>query len=138
MGWRVRYAPVLALVGVTAVAALAGCGDNSSKPEYCSKTDDLKQAVEDLKGDVTSANFSNVQSDLSTVQGDANGVVSAAKQDFPAQTTALEASVSSLSGAVKDVPDSPSPQELLQLAPYVSAAASAVQAFSNDTQSECD
>lgn len=127
----------VALIAVIAAAGLAGCG-SSDKPEYCSKTDDLKGAVDDLNGDVTSANFSNVPSDLATVQSDAYEVVGAAKQDFPAQTTALEASVSSLSGAVKDVPDSPSSQELLQLAPYVSSAASAVKAFSDETQSECD
>ena len=137
MGWRAHRTPVFALTALVAALALAGCGSDD-KPEYCSKTDDLKGAVEDLKGDVTSANLGDVQSGLSTVESDAKEVVSAAKEDFPAQTTALEASVTSLRTAIDDVPDSPSPQELLQLAPFVSSAASAVEAFANDTQSECD
>ena len=137
MGSRVHRAPVLALIALVAALAVAGCG-SSDKPEYCSKTDDLKGAVDDLKGDVTSANLGDVQSGLASVESDAKEVVSAAKQDFPAQTTALEASVTSLSTQIQDLPDSPSPQELLQLAPFVGSAAAAVQAFANDTQSECD
>jgi outer membrane murein-binding lipoprotein Lpp len=137
MAWRDRFAPVFVLIAIVAAVAIAGCG-SSDKPEYCSKTDDLKGAVDKLKSDVTSANIENIKSDASTVQSDASAVVSAAKQDFPTQTTSLEASVSSLSSAVKDLPDSPSAQEVLKLAPYVASAASAVQAFADETQSECD
>ena len=137
MGWRADSKPIFALTALVAALALVGCGSDD-KPEYCSKTDDLKGAVEDLKDDATSANIDNIKSDLATIETDAREVVSAAKQDFPTQTTAVEAAVSGLSTAVQDLPPSPSPQELLQLTAFVSSAANAVKAFADETQSECD
>lgn len=133
---RIGLASVFALAAVAAVVVAAGCG-SSSKPSYCSATSDLKSSVDQLSSDVTSANFSSVESDATTVKTDANTVVNDAKQDFPSETSALQSSITSLSDAVDALPASPTPQQILQLVPNVSAAVTAVQSFSSATDSEC-
>ena len=127
----------LALAAAIAAFALSACG-GSSKPDYCSKTTDLKDSVGTLKSDVTSANFGAVKGDVTTIQSDANDVVSSAKQDFPSQTTAVESAVGALKSSVDLLPANPSPQQLLALAPDVTTAVSAVQNLTDATSSACD
>ena len=137
---KVRLQVVLTLAVALAAAALvaAGCG-SSSKPAYCSNVSDLQQSVTDLKSlQLNSAVVSTLQTDLQKVQSNANAVVSSAKQDFPSQTSALESSVSSLSATVKQLPPSPTPQQLLSLVPQVDSVVTAAQGFSSATKSACD
>ena len=137
---KVRLHVVLTLAVALAAAALvaAGCG-GSNKPAYCSNVSDLQQSVSDLKSvQPNSAIVSTLQTDLQKVQSNANAVVSSAKQDFPNQTSALESSVSSLSTSIKQLPPSPTPQQLFALAPQINSVVTAAQGFSSATSSACD
>ena len=137
---KVRLHVVLTLAVALAAAALvaAGCG-GSDKPAYCSNVSDLQQSVSDLKSvQPNSAVVSTLQTDLQKVQSNANAVVSSAKQDFPNQTSALESSVSSLSTSIKQLPPSPTPQQLFALTPQINSVVTAAQGFSSATSSACD
>ena len=111
----------------------------SSKPEYCSNVSDLQQSVTDLKDvQLQSGALPTLQTDLQTVQTNANAVVSSAKADFPSQTGALESSVSSLSKTIDKLPPSPTPQQLLALAPKIDSTVTAAQDLPSATNSACD
>jgi hypothetical protein len=126
-------------VALAATALLAaGCG-SSDKPDYCSNVSDLQQSVDNLKSvPPESGALSNLQTDLQKVQTDTNAVVSSAKQDFPSQTSALQSSVSSLSTAIKQLPASPTAQELAALVPDISSTVTAAKNLSSATKSACD
>jgi hypothetical protein len=137
---KVRLHVVLTLAVALAAAVLvaAGCG-GSDKPAYCSNVSDLQQSVSDLKSvQPNSAVVSTLQTDLQKVQSNANAVVSSAKQDFPNQTSALESFVSSLSTSIKQLPPSPTPQQLFALTPQINSVVTAAQGFSSATSSACD
>jgi hypothetical protein len=130
-----RFIPV-ALAAAALIAA--GCG-SSSKPAYCSNLTDLQNSVNSLKDvQLGSDTISILKTDLQKVQTNANAVVSSAKQDFPSQTSALESSVSALSNSIKALPTSPTPQQLLALAPQISSAVSAADNLKKATSSACD
>jgi len=130
-----RVASVVVLLSLSVLLA-TGCG--SSKPEFCSKTDDLQAAVNTLKSDVTSGNVSAIQSDAQTVTTDLDAVASSAESDFPSETNAVQSSVSTLTSAVRRLPSSPSASELVRLAGDVSAVTTAVNNFKSATSSACD
>jgi len=125
-------------VAIAGALGAAGCGGNS-KPGYCSDVSDLKESVDALKTvQLQSGALSTVQTDLQKVETNANAVVSSAKQDFPSQTSALQASVTSLSNTVNALPPSPTAQQLLPLASQIGSVATAAQNLSNATSSACD
>jgi hypothetical protein len=129
---------ILAVAAATATLVAAGCG-GSSKPAYCSDVSALQSSVDDLKSvQLQSGALTTLQTDLQTVQTNANAVVSSAKQDFPSQTSALQSSVSSLSKTIKGLPSSPTPQQLLPLAPEIKSVVTAAQDLSSATSSACD
>jgi phage-related protein len=64
--------------------------------------------------------------------------VSSAKQDFPSQTSALKSSVSSLSTAVKQLPASPTAQQLVPLVLMVRSVVTAAKGLGSATSSACD
>jgi hypothetical protein len=133
---RMVLIPVVALA-VAALAA-AGCG-SSSKPAYCSNVTDLENSVNSLKSvSLGSDTVSTLKTDLQKVQTNANAVVSSAKQDFPSQTSALQSSVSALLNSINALPPSPTPQQLLPLAPQVASAVSAADGLKSATSSACD
>jgi hypothetical protein len=132
---RSGTAPAVILIALGVLVA-AGCG--SSKPEFCSKTDDLQDALTTLKSNVTSGNFSEVQSDAQTVKADVNAVASSAKSDFPSETSAVQSSVTTLSAAIQGLPPSPSPDDLVRLASDITAVALDVDNFKTATSSKCD
>jgi hypothetical protein len=137
-----RHASRMVLIGVMALAvavlAAAGCG-SSSKPAYCGNVTDLQNSVSSLKNVQLGSNtISTLKTDLQKVQTNANAVVSSAKQDFPNQTSALQASVSTLSNSINTLPPSPTPQQLLPLAPQVASAVSATDNLKSATSSACD
>jgi hypothetical protein len=133
MSWRIGLA--VALIAVGGVVSL-GCG--SSKPEFCSKTDDLQQALSTMKSDVTSGNVSAIQPDVKTVRNDVETMVSSARSDFPSQTRALDSSVSKLTAAVEALPSSPSVSDVVRLAGDVGGVTTAVRDFKAATSSKCD
>ena len=133
MNWRTGLA--VASIAVGSVVSL-GCG--SSKPEFCSKTDDLQAALSTMKGDVTSGNVSAIQPDVKTVRNDVELVVSSARSDFPSQTKALDSSVSKLTAAVEALPSSPSVSDVVRLAGDVGGVTTAVRDFKAATSSKCD
>ena len=111
----------------------------SSKPDYCSNVSDLQQSVNDLKSiQLQSGALSTIQTDVQKVQSNATAVVSSAKQDFPTQTSALQSSVSTLSATINALPASPTPQQLVPLAPQIRSVGTAAQNLSNATNSACD
>jgi hypothetical protein len=130
---RITSAVALLLLGVSVAA---GCG--SSKPEYCSKVDELGQAVDTLKTDASRANFSAVRSDLSTVDDDLDAAASSAKSDFPSETSAVRSSTSTLTSAIKALPPSPSAADFAQLGVDIKAVTDAVDSFKTATSSKCD
>jgi hypothetical protein len=129
------------IVVALAIAALvaAGCGGDD-KPAYCSKVSDLQQSVGDLKNVQLSESgaLSTLQKDLQKVQSDANAVVSSAKQDFPSQTSALKSSVSTLSTTIKQLPASPTAQQLAPVAHEISSVVTAAKDLDSATSSACD
>jgi outer membrane murein-binding lipoprotein Lpp len=130
----------MALSVALAAAALvvAGCGSDS-KPEYCSNVSDLKSSVDSLGAiQLNTSTLSTLQTDVQTVASDAQAVVTSAKEDFPSETSALDSSFSSISTSVKQLPPSPTPEQLLSLAPEISAAVTAAKDFESATSSACD
>jgi hypothetical protein len=128
---------ILVVLAIAALVAV-GCG-GSDKPAYCSNVSDLKQSVDDLKGvKIERGALSTLRTDLQKVQSNANAVVSSAKQDFPSQTSALKSSVSSLSTAVKQLPASPTAQQLVPLVLMVRSVVTAAKGLGSATSSACD
>ena len=127
----------LALAAAALIAA--GCGSSNDKPAYCSNVSDLQSSVNDLKNVQLNADaVSTVQTDLQKIQTNADAVVNSAKQDFPNETSALKSSVSTLSTAVKELPSSPTAQQLAALVPDISNAVTAAKNLSSATKSACD
>jgi hypothetical protein len=128
---------ILVVLAIAALVAV-GCG-GSDKPAYCSNVSDLKQSVDDLKGvKLERGALSTLRTDLQKVQSNADAVVSSAKQDFPSQTSALKSSVSSLSTAVKQLPASPTAQQLVPLVLMVRSVVTAAKGLGSATSSACD
>ncbi len=126
---------MITLLSLSALIA-AGCG--SSKPEYCSKADDLQGALDTLKGDVSDGNLSAISSDLQTAMTDLDAVASSARSDFPKETRAMRSSFSTLTSTIKALPSSPSTSDLVRVAADVVAVKTAVDNFKTATSSECD
>ena len=118
---------------------VAGCGGDD-KPDYCSDVSDLQSSVDELKSvDLGGTDtLSTVQTDVEAIQSDANAVVSSAKADFPDETSAVESSFSTLSTSVKELPASPTAEQLLALAPQIASTVSAADNLSSATSSACD
>ncbi|MBM3668267.1 MAG: hypothetical protein FJW90_12520 [Actinobacteria bacterium] len=79
-----------------------------------------------------------MQADLEAIQSNAETVVSSAKADFPDETSALESSVSTFSTSVEKLPTSPTPEQLLALAPQIASVATAGKNLQSATSSACD
>ena len=127
----------LALIATALVAA--GCGSSSSKPAYCSNVSSLQQSVDDLGNiQLQSGALSTLQTDLQKVQNNADAVVSSAKADFPSQTSALKSSVTALSNSIKQLPASPTPQQLIPLGMEIRSTVTAAKNLSSATSSACD
>jgi outer membrane murein-binding lipoprotein Lpp len=129
---------VTLMLTVVAVGILVAAGCGSSKPEYCSKVSDLQNALNTLKGNVTNADFSALNSDVQTVKTDVDAVASSAKSDFPSETRAVQSSVSTLTSTVQSFPSSPSAKDLARLTGAVGAAITSVSDFRSATSSACD
>ncbi len=135
---RLPVMVILSLALAAAGLAAAGCG-SSSKPAYCSDVSTLQQSVDDLGNiQLNSNTLSTLQTDLQTVQTNADAVVSSAKADFPSQTSALKSSVTMLSNSIKQLPASPTAQQLLPLTVEINSVVTAAKNLSSATSSSCD
>ena len=126
-------ASVLTLV---AVIALAGCG-SSSKPAYCSARTNLSNSVKNLPSSISSSGISGLTSQLATIESDATSLVSAAKTNFPTQTSAVKTSVDMLKTAVKALPSSPSTSQIAAIALDAGNVVSSVKSFVDTSKSKC-
>jgi hypothetical protein len=133
---RSRTASILVSLSI-AGAALAGCG-GSSKPSYCSSVSNLKSSIKAVPStNIVQNGIGALQAAVSKVQSDAQTAVSAAKADFPSETTAVTTSVNTLSATVKKLATSPSATAIAQLPGQVSAVVTSVNNFSDATSSKC-
>ena len=129
-----RLLAALTVVGLTLV--LVACG--SSKPSYCSKVSGLESSVKDLGNvDVSSGGVSALQSQITKVESSANDVISSAKSDFPSETSAVSSSLKSLDTAVSQAGSSPSAAQIAAIGVDVKNVVTAVQSFTNATDSKC-
>jgi hypothetical protein len=131
---------VIVSVALAAAALIAGgCGSSNDKPAYCSDVSDLQSSVNDLKDvQLNSDAVSTVQTNVEKIRTNADAVVSSAKQDFPNETSALQSSVSTLSTAIKQLPSSPTAQQLAALVPDINNTVTAAKNLSSATKSACD
>jgi outer membrane murein-binding lipoprotein Lpp len=136
---RFRMTLIVSLALAAGTLMVAGCGCDD-EPDYCSDVSDLQSSVDELKSvDLGGTDtLSTVQTDVEAIQSDANAVVSSAKADFPDETSALESSFSTLSTSVKELPASPTAEQLLALAPPIASTVSAADNLKSATSSACD
>jgi outer membrane murein-binding lipoprotein Lpp len=134
-----RMTLIVSLALAAGALMAAGCGGDD-KLDYCSDVSDLQSSVDELKSvDLGGTDtLSTVQTDVEAIQSDANAVVSSAKADFPDETSALESSVSTLSTSVKELPASPTAEQLLSLGPQIASTVSAADNLKSATSSACD
>jgi hypothetical protein len=130
--------PAVAVALALVLAALLAAGCGSSNPSYCSKADDLELAVQDLKEIDLSKGVSSVTSAVSKVQSTANAAVTAAKKDFPTETSNIDSSVSALKTTVDKLPSSPSATQIATLAIEIKSVVDAVDGFVSQTKKKCD
>lgn len=133
-----RRAIVLASVGLVAGALpLSSCG--SSKPSYCAEEAELKKNVQALgEVNVVQGGTNAVTSALHKVESSAKGLVEAAKSEFPTQTQALDTSVSTLVGSVKELANPQTSTSAAGKIPgEVAALSTALTGFTSATSSKC-
>jgi hypothetical protein len=123
----------LAVILIATALLVAACG-GSSKPKFCSTASSLKKSVSSLS---VSGGLSSVKSQLQTIQSQAMTLVSSAKSDFPDQTTAINDAVTKLETDIKQIPSSPSPQQLAAVAIDVKSLVSSVSGFASASKSKC-
>jgi hypothetical protein len=124
---------VLAIILAVAALLATACG-GSSKPKFCSTASSLKKSVSSLS---VSGGLSSVKSQLHTIQSQAKTLVSSAKSDFPDQTTAIDNAVSKLGTDIKQIPSSPTPQQLTAVASDVKSLVTSVNDFASASKSKC-
>jgi hypothetical protein len=134
--WRLLSLLPIGLIGVVLIS---GCG--SSKPAFCSHISELEKSVQALGSLNLQSGVSGFEADLQKVRTSANSVVSSTKSEFPTQTSAIEKSVSSLNGTVKELSSATSTQArvaaIASLASEVSTAGTALSELSSATKSKC-
>jgi len=126
----------VSVLTVVAVIAVAGCG-SSSKPAYCSDRTNLNNSVKNLPSVTSSSGISGLTSQLATIQSDATSLVSAAKSDFPTQTSAVKTSVDTLKSAVNALPSSPSASQIAAIALDAGNVVNSVKSFVDTSKSKC-
>ena len=122
---------VLLVCAAIAVVALAGCG--SSKPAYCTDSENLQASVKGL----TSVGISELKSQLTTIESDATALVNSAKSDFPSQTSAISSSVGALKNSVAALASNPSAAQIAAVTSNAANVVSSVKTFTEATSSQC-
>ncbi len=125
----------LATAAPVALIALAGCG--SSTPAYCSARTNLENSIKGLTSLKPSSGISGLQAQAKTIESDATALVSAAKSDFPSETSAIKTSVDTLQMAVKSLPSSPSVTQIASITADAASVVSSVTSFVDASKSKC-
>lgn len=125
----------LAMAAPVALIALAGCG--SSTPAYCSARTNLENSIKGLTSLNLSSGISGLQAQAKTIENDATSLVSAAKSDFPSETSAVKTSVDTLQSAIKSLPSSPSVTQIAVITANAASVVSSVTSFVNASKSKC-
>ncbi|HET7489216.1 MAG TPA: hypothetical protein VFJ85_14895 [Acidimicrobiales bacterium] len=116
----IRHPIALVLAALAFAVLLAACS-NDSKPAVCTDVDNIQKTVDDLKNVKPEAGaLGNIQSELTTLKQQFGILRTDAKSQFQTETTALSASLDSLSSAVDAAKANPS---LSTLAPVGTALA---------------
>jgi hypothetical protein len=136
IGSKRAFAACLAVSGVVAITGCGGSG-GSGKPSYCTNRANLESSIKGLTNIDPANALSSLQSQVAKIKSDANALVSAAKSDFPNETSAISSSVDSLSTTIKSLSSSPSAGDIATLAKQASSTVSAVQSFYDATKSKC-
>lgn len=129
-----------ALVVGLAVPALLVSGCGSSKPAYCAKVSELKSAVSALSHlNLSKEGISGAEAAVHKVQSSADGLVEAAKSEFPSQTEALSAAAKEFAGSVKAASNPQTRTSAAsQIPAEIVALGSAVNEFLSATKSKCE
>jgi hypothetical protein len=115
----------------------AGCGGGSSTPAYCTARANLESTVQGLTNLNVHSGIGALESQLKKIETDAAALVSAAKGDYPSETSAIKSSVNSLKGAVKNLSSDQSAANIATVTSDAAAVVSSVSAFTNTTKSQC-
>ena len=131
--WLLLPAAVLVLSGLA-----AGCSSSSSKPAYCTAASQLKTSVHNLGNvNVSKNGLSSLQTALSKVQTSANTFATDAKSAYPAQTTALKNSLSSLNTAIKSAKGQPSLTAAAAVVPAVTQVKTSASNLQSAVKGKC-
>ena len=125
----------VAMIAAVALVAVAGCG--SSKPAYCSDRTNLENSVKGLTSLNASSGLSGLKTQATTIENDATSLVSAAKSDFPTETSAMKSSVDALKSAIAALPASPSATQIAALGADAAGVVKSVQSFVDASKSKC-
>ena len=123
--------------GTMIVAVATGCGD-IGKPGYCGDLADLQTSVKGLVGSASEGGVSGLKSQVAKIESAATATVSAAKEDFPTETSAITSSIDKVKAEVEALPSNPSFTQVALLVSDAAAVVKSVQAFANATSDECD
>ena len=119
------------------VAFAAGCG-GSDKPGYCADRTTLENDVKGLVDATKSGGKSGLESQVTKIQSDATTLVSAAKDDFPTETSAITSSIDTFESAIQALPSDPSAAQIAAIAAGAASVVTSVKDFYDATKSECD
>jgi hypothetical protein len=135
---RRHHRGLAAAAPLAAALALGACG-GSDKPGYCDDRGNLEQSIKDVGNvqAIKSGGVAELKFRLQAVENDARALVSSAKSDFPSETNAISASVSTLKTSVQQLPSKPSAQQLAVVAANGQTVVKSVQAFTTATKDKC-
>lgn len=91
-----RVSPKFAIAALPVAISLlvfAGCGGSDSKPAYCANVDAFQQSVDDFGTSLKSLNPTEISNAGDQVENTGQAMISSARADFPAETTALRTSI---------------------------------------------
>jgi hypothetical protein len=131
---------LVALVAGLAVPALLVSGCGSSKPTYCAKVSELKSAVSALSHfNLSKEGISSAEAAVHRVQSSANGLVEAAKSEFPQQTEAVSTAANEFANSVKAASNPQTRSSAAaQIPAEIVALGSGVNEFLSATKSKCE
>jgi len=125
------------LIALAAIA-LAGCG--GSKPEYCEKSDELRESVKALtEVNLSKEGVAGAEATLRKIQSSATAVVKAAKSEFPQETEAISSAADELAESVKAAASSQTRSSAIsQIPAELAALGLAANKFIEATKSKCE
>jgi hypothetical protein len=129
--------PSLAVAGACAFLGACGGGD---KPAYCSDVDNFKDAVAGLKDvQITENGVSSLTAAVNKIKTSGQALVASAKDTFPGETSALNASLTALGATVQQLGDPSSQKAALRAIPAEAVAVNtAYKSLADAAKDKCD